>query len=52
MTKQEEIKRLIQEKVNQVVVYEDKNNAIESGFDPEECSECHLPGDCPLCGGS
>lgn len=19
-------------------------------FDPEECRECHLPGDCPLCG--
>lgn len=21
-----------------------------SGFDEEECRECHLPGDCPLCG--
>jgi len=20
------------------------------GFDPDECRECHLPGDCPLCG--
>jgi len=20
------------------------------GFDPVECEECHLPGDCPLCG--
>ena len=22
------------------------------GFDPIECEECHLPGDCPLCGAS
>jgi len=22
------------------------------GFDPLECDECHLPGDCPLCGAS
>ena len=22
------------------------------GYDPKECDECHLPGDCPLCGGS
>jgi len=21
------------------------------GYDPKECEECHLPGDCPLCGG-
>lgn len=20
------------------------------GLDKEECEECHLPGDCPLCG--
>lgn len=24
---------------------------LESGFDPEECAEVHLAGDCPLCGG-
>jgi len=23
----------------------------ESGFDPDECEQSHLPGDCPLCGG-
>ena len=22
----------------------------ECGFSPNECSEYHLPGDCPLCG--
>lgn len=22
------------------------------GCDPVECEECHLPGDCPLCGAS
>ena len=22
----------------------------ELGFDPDECSDIHLPGDCPLCG--
>lgn len=22
------------------------------GFDRDECKECHLPGDCPLCGAS
>lgn len=22
------------------------------GFDPAECAESHLPGDCPLCGAS
>ena len=22
------------------------------GVDPDECDECHLPGDCPLCGAS
>ena len=51
MTKQEEIKKLIWQKVNQVVTYEDRENAIECGFSPDECSESHLPGDCPLCGG-
>jgi len=24
---------------------------IERGFDPSECEEHHLRGDCPLCGG-
>lgn len=55
MTKQEEIrertKELVWQKVNQVVAYEDRKNAIECGFSPDECSESHLPGDCPLCGG-
>lgn len=23
----------------------------ELGYDPDECEDCHLPGDCPLCGG-
>ena len=23
---------------------------IDYGYDPKECEECHLPGDCPLCG--
>ncbi len=23
---------------------------LGAGFDPLECAECHLPGDCPLCG--
>jgi len=27
-----------------------KCEATFSGFDPIECEECHLPGDCPLCG--
>lgn len=27
-----------------------KFEATFSGFDPIECEECHLPGDCPLCG--
>ena len=25
-------------------------DAIERDFDPIECRENHLPGDCPLCG--
>ena len=25
---------------------------IERGFDPNECAEHHLRGDCPLCGAS
>ena len=24
--------------------------AIDRGFDPVECRDRHLPGDCPLCG--
>lgn len=47
----DKIRELVWEKVNQVVSFEDRENAIESGFDPDECSELHLPGDCPLCGG-
>lgn len=23
---------------------------LARGLDPRECGECHLPGDCPLCG--
>lgn len=22
----------------------------QCGYSPKECEECHLPGDCPLCG--
>lgn len=46
----ERIKELVWRKVIQVTSYEDRNNAIERGFDPDECSEFHLAGDCPLCG--
>lgn len=54
MDKQEKtregIRKLVWKKVNQVVIYEDRKNAIECGFDPDECLGSHLLGDCPLCG--
>lgn len=28
-----------------------RRDFINRGYDPDECAECHLPGDCPLCGG-
>lgn len=46
----ERIRELVWAKVNQIVSYEERNNAIEIELDPDECSESHLPGDCPLCG--
>ena len=45
------IRELIWAKVDQVVSYENRKNAIECDFSPDECLESHLPGDCPLCGG-
>jgi len=27
-----------------------KAHLKQCGFTPDECEECHLPGDCPLCG--
>jgi len=30
---------------------ERKFKVTDYGYDPKECAECHLPGDCPLCGG-
>ena len=46
----DEIKRLIQDKVNQVVTHQDRENAKEIDLNPDECTDSHLPGDCPLCG--
>lgn len=46
----EDIKKLISNKVNQVVTFQDRENAIEIDLDPDECAEAHLAGDCPLCG--
>ena len=48
---QEETIRGLQQKVAaKIVEREDYLNAIELGFDPNECEDSHLPGDCPLCG--
>ena len=46
------LKELISNKVNQVVAYQDRQNAIDLDLDPDECKESHLSGDCPLCGAS
>ena len=44
------IRELAIKKCLQIVRFEDRQNAVEAGFDPDECSESHLQGDCPLCG--
>lgn len=30
---------------------EQRLKVTDYGYDPKECAEHHLPGDCPLCGG-
>ncbi|MBA7499244.1 hypothetical protein ES704_01984 [subsurface metagenome] len=46
----EVIRELVMKKCDQVVAYENRENAIEIELDPDECEEAHLGGDCPLCG--
>ena len=53
--KRDEARKLIKQHqldlCDKITRREDKKNLEEIGFDPEECKACHLPGDCPLCGG-
>lgn len=48
--------RDLRRRIERVTAKLDKANlrceAAFIGCDPIECEECHLPGDCPLCGAS
>lgn len=47
------IKRLrikLTEKQRQSEPKKEHNSLLIAGYDPIECAELHLPGDCPLCG--
>lgn len=50
--RQKTIRELQCKLADEVVRREEDLYAIECGFDPKECQEMHLPGDCPLCGGA
>lgn len=47
---EERIRKIQQQVAMDIIERENILNAIEIGYDPRECQECHLPGDCPLCG--
>ena len=46
------LRRKIRHLETRIKHYAEHNYLRDYGYDSDECEDCHLPGDCPLCGGS